>query len=213
MTLDDSALDFFEGAVRVLDERGLIDPRRVVLSGFSGSSTTTAYSLTQSNRFTAAIVTTQGSRDAILCYLNSNLRLCRGVAKRYGYELPWDSRTGMLASSPAWNVEKIRTPLLMQLPEVEYLGAMQLYSAMMDYGRGVEVYVFPESYHFKHRPRHRLAVYDRNVDWIDFWLRDRENARAQTAGQYERWRAMRESQCLMSGSEAGKVPPPWYCGR
>lgn len=206
-----SALDFFEDAVRSLDRRRIIDSDRVVLTGFSGSSTDTAFAISQSTAFTAAVVTTQGSTDAIICYVTAAYRSCADQARKEGYKKPYDSRDGFLKYSPAWNVEKITAPLLMQLADVEYVPMMQLYGAMLDYGRAVEMDIFPGAYHYKNKPRQRLAVYNRNVDWINYWLRGLVSSEPRNANQNRRWSAMRESQCKLFTGDGALPRPPWYC--
>lgn len=208
-----SGLDFYEDAVRELAEEGVIDPRRVLLTGFSGSATNTAMAITRSQMFTAAAVTTKGSLDAIACYLASHYRSCADWAREDGPPLPYDSRSGILAKSPAWNADKITAPLLMQLPETEYTGMMQLYGAMTDYGRAVEMVIFPDAYHYKHQPRQRLAVYERNVDWAEFWLRGRLSDDVRDAPQNARWTQMRERQCTLFVGDDALSNPPWYCAR
>lgn len=202
-------LDFFEDAVSVLDEMGVADPKRVAVSGFSASATAVTYALFKSNRFTASIITTQGYMDPMTCYLNSAQGLCR-VYNAARWPLPYDSATGRYAEfSPARHVTDIRTPLLMQLADVEYQAMMQLHSAMLDYNRPVELYVFPDEYHHKRQPRHRLAVYNRNFDWIAFWLRGIERDGTDQS-QYLRWREMRVRQCQLF-AESPAEQQPWYC--
>lgn len=211
VSADLSALDFFEDAIRILAEGGVADPDRVVLSGFSASTTHTTFALTASSKFTAAIVTTGGSFDASVCYLAANYRSCESSSQRLGYPRPFDSRDGILKDSPAWNADKIRAPLLMQLPEAEYREMMQLYGSMREYGRAVEMYVFADAYHYKNNPRQRLAVYDRNIQWIDFWLKGVESARAEASSQNRRWREMRDQQCALPPSDQGADRAMWYC--
>lgn len=204
-------LDFFEDAVRQLDEAGLIDPDRVMLTGFSGSATDTAAAISRSGTFTAAAVMTTGSLDAILCYLASHYRSCANLSKAAGHPLPYDSRNGFLAHSPAWNADRITAPLLMQLPEPEYPSMMQLYGALLDYGRAVEMIIFSDAFHYKSQPRQRLSVYGRNVDWAEFWLRGRTSEDPADALQNARWVAMREQQCRLFAGEGAPGDPPWYC--
>lgn len=210
-TASASSLDFFEQAVDVLSGMQIIDPTRVVISGFSATATHATATLTKSRKFTAAIVTTGGSFDAIACYLAANYRSCEARAKREGFERPYDARDGFLRSSPAWNAEKIITPLLMQLPETEYASMMQLYGALMAYNRPVEMYVFAGAYHYKNNPRQRLTVYDRNVDWIEFWLKGVESRRTGSADQNARWRQMRAEQCASASAEEESGGAMWYC--
>lgn len=206
-----SGTGFFENAVEQLTSAGAIDPERVLLSGFSGSATNTAYAITRSNSFTAAIVTTGGSMDAGACYQAANYRSCEQNAKREGYGRPYDTRDGYLKDSPAWNADKIRAPLLMQLPESEYAGMKQLYGALLEYDRATEMYVFADAFHYKNNPRQRLAVYDRNVAWADFWLKGVETSSPDHVGQYERWNRLREGQCALPELGAEPAGLPWYC--
>lgn len=211
ITGDLSALDFVEAAVDELSTAAIADRTRVVISGYSATAGFTTSTLTQSSKFTAAIVTTAGSFDAIACYLSATYRSCERKAKEQGFERPYDAREGILKKSPAWNAEKIRAPLLMQLPESEYPEMMQLYGALLDYGRAVEMYVFAGAFHYKSDPRQRLTVYDRNVEWIDFWLKGLEAPRLDSADQYQRWRKMREGQCASPLDGSGVEDRPWYC--
>ncbi|RYG31700.1 MAG: hypothetical protein EON93_12505, partial [Burkholderiales bacterium] len=121
---------------------------------------------------------------------------------------PYDTRTGYLRRSPAFNADRIKTPLLMQLGETEHREMLQLWSSLRDYGRAVEMIVYPEGLHIKNNPRQRLSVYQRNVDWVEFWLRGRE--RRGEATEYERWRIMREKQCKLFDDSDG-ARRPVYC--
>ncbi|MBI1215954.1 MAG: Atxe2 family lasso peptide isopeptidase [Alphaproteobacteria bacterium] len=209
--VEKSAFDFFNDAVDKLDKQGLIDRDRVALTGFSGSATDTTYVLTWSHAFAAAVVTTEGSQDAIGCYLVSVAGNCQRVSKQDGYRVAYDSRTGLLANSPAWNAERITTPLLVQISDAEYVSMLQLFSAMRDLGRAIDMYVFPDAFHYKHDPRQRLAVYDRNLAWMDFWLRGIETATPSRAKEIERWRLMKARQCDLFSGEVVHARPPWYC--
>lgn len=206
-----SSLGLFEDAVNILVKAGIADRDRVALSGFSGSSTAAAYAVTASPAFTAAIVTTRGSSDALTCYLSSHYRSCERGAERDGSGWPYDRRDGYLKNSPAWNADKVTAPFLMQLPEAEYHAMMQFYGALLHYDRAVEMYVFPGSYHYKHDPRQRQTVYDRNVDWIDFWLKGVDPTRVDAETTAVRWRGMRDRQCAVTNGNPAHDHAMWYC--
>lgn len=205
-----STQDLFENTVEVLAERGLIDPARVAAAGFSGSTTGLSYALTQTDRFATAMFTTNGSMDVVRCYLAASMDACGRNARARGFKPPYDVRDGYLMESPAWNAERIRTPVLMQLAEVEHREMLQLWGALRDQGRPAEMYVFPDAFHYKHLPRQRLAVYERNIDWIAFWLRGDERSAPTAPEQYVRWRLLREQQCQLFRDRSGSTP--WYCG-
>lgn len=80
----------------------------------------------------------------------------------------------------------------MQMSEQEYRISLDYAIAMIRAHRS-DVYVFPHEAHQKFQPRHKLAVYERNLDWFRFWLQDFEDVGPAKAAQYDRWRAMREA--------------------
>jgi dipeptidyl aminopeptidase/acylaminoacyl peptidase len=204
-----SIADFLEDAVRVLDKRGVADPQRVAIAGFSGSTTGVAFALTQTTRYAAAIVTTTGSADVVTCYLHANTGQCRRLAEQAGYKPPFDSRSGYWSRSPAWHADQIATPLLMQLGEAEHASMLQLHGALLDYDRAVEMVIFAGAHHFKHEPRQRLSVYQRNIDWVRFWLRG--ETREGMIDQYERWRALRVRHCDTLDVAQPAIESPWFC--
>lgn len=203
--------DFFEDVIDQLSRRGIVDERRVAASGFSGSAAGLAYTLHNSAKFTAAILTTESFLDPINCYLAGNYGTCRENQERRGYELPYDAREGYYHDiSPAWNAGKITTPILMQLPVVEYAAMMQLHTALGDYDRAVDMYIFADEYHIKRHPRHLLAVYERNIAWVDFWLKGEEPL-DRADDELPRWREFRKKQCALFKSGQGNMQQPWYC--
>ena len=56
------------------------------------------------------------------------------------------------------------------------------------------MFAFPNEPHQKFQPRHKLAVYERNLDWFRFWLKDEEDPNPAKADEYERWRELRKQQ-------------------
>lgn len=82
----------------------------------------------------------------------------------------------------------------MQLPDREYLGALESYTALRAYDNPVELAVFPDEYHIKWQPAHRLATYSRSLDWFDFWLRGVKDPDPLKLDQYRRWEKLRDHQ-------------------
>ena len=99
--------------------------------------------------------------------------------------------------------------MLMQMAEEEYRAALDYYVPMVRAGAAVEMYAFPHAEHWKFLPRQKLASYERDLDWFRFWLQGFEDKGLRKAGQYARWRAMRERTCA-NAIEAGDAMP-WYC--
>jgi len=95
--------------------------------------------------------------------------------------------------SLALNAQQIDTPILMQLPDEEFLGAIDSVTALQDAGKPVSLYVFPDENHSKWQPAHRLAVYTRNLDWFDFWLKGEVDPDPSKRDQYLRWQKLRDT--------------------
>ncbi|WP_210412671.1 hypothetical protein [Luteimonas granuli] len=103
--------------------------------------------------------------------------------------------------SPALKLDRVRAPILFQLPEQEYMYALDYVIPLMRTHRA-DVYVFSHEPHQKFQPRHKLAAYERNVDWFRFWLQGYEDGAASKQAQYARWREMRAE----SGKSAADKP-------
>jgi hypothetical protein len=82
--------------------------------------------------------------------------------------------------------------LLLQLADDEYAMSLEAFTALREQGKPVDMYVFPDEHHNKVQPAHRLAIYERNVDWFSFWLQGRIDPDPAKADQYAHWRTLRE---------------------
>src|SRR3546814_3313853 len=74
--------------------------------------------------------------------------------------------------SPTLNLDRIKAPILMQMPEQEYIHALD-YTIPLIPDHRADLYVFPHEPHQKFQPRPKLAAYERNLDWFRFWLQGR----------------------------------------
>ena len=80
----------------------------------------------------------------------------------------------------------------MHMPDGEFIGSLGFITAMEAHDNPIEAYVFQDEYHTKYWPQHRKAVYERNVDWLNFWLRDEESNDPLLEARNQRWRKFRE---------------------
>jgi dipeptidyl aminopeptidase/acylaminoacyl peptidase len=191
-----SPLDGIEQIIGELAKRGLIDTGRVGICGLSHGSEITNYAISHSNAFAAAIADGGSARDPLFYYLKSES--WNTLFKSWGLEgPPYEANLPKWQQmSPALNAGRMTAPLLMNAPDSEYVIGLQQYWEMRDHHRPVEMWIFPDEGHIKHQPIHRLVVYDRNVDWFDFWLRNVRDPDPAKTSQYKRWdelRAERES--------------------
>lgn len=169
---------------------GVVDPKRIGLTGLSDGTTTAWYLLSNTSLFAATSVST-------CCADPKTDQILGGLAweaerQRFGYPAPTDDNAGFWSPvSPAMNAGRIAGPVLMQLADDEYLRALEAFSAFRTKGPPVEMYVFPDEHHIKWQPAHRLAIYERNLDWFSFWLQGRMDPSPAKAAQYARWCALR----------------------
>jgi dipeptidyl aminopeptidase/acylaminoacyl peptidase len=184
-------LSSLDAGIALLISRGIVDANNIGITGSSDGSTTVQFALVQHpTLFKAAAV---GS----CCVEPTGMMIYAGTGvaderRAWGYPPPsgpgdkaWQSL------SIAWNADRIRTPLLLHLADHELLIALETYMALRSQKRPAELYVFPNEFHLKWQPAHRLAIYTRNLDWFNFWMLHRTDADPVKAKQYERWSAMR----------------------
>jgi hypothetical protein len=119
----------------------------------------------------------------------------------WGLGAPEDTPARWRLLSPALNVDRIRAPVLMQLPEQEGATVRELYARLTNSPTPAELYLFPHEPHIKVQPRHIYAVNVRNLDWFRFWLQGYEDPDPAKAAQYRRWRVLDERRRASS-------PPP-----
>lgn len=171
--------------------RGVADPNRIGITGLSDGVSTTGFALINSDRFAAASIST-------CCEDQRTVMTYGGIAwadwNRSVRNFPLATEDGddfWRPMSLALNAGRIDTPILMQLADREYLIGLETFTALREQGKAVEMHVAPDEYHVRVHPLHRLAEYERDLDWFAFWLQGQEDPAPDKRAQYERWRAMR----------------------
>ena len=199
-------MDIYDSAVRTLDERGLIDKERVGLIGFSLTGWYVQFALAHSIVHYAAATTT----DNIMYSMGTYWYVHRnGMMDQYDhlYGGPPYGETfkNWAAYSVSFNLDKIRTPLLMEemgyghaydpdTPPPNLATAYEVFAGLSRLAKPVELYYYPRELHLPDHPRARLASLQRNIDWYRFWLQGVDHGESDDPRQYDRWRAMASSQ-------------------
>jgi dipeptidyl aminopeptidase/acylaminoacyl peptidase len=189
-----SPLASLEAATKMLDEMGIIDRRRKGLTGLSYGSEITCFTITHSDLFQAAAASSASARDPILYYLANNY--IRRILKQWGLGgLPDAAAAARWQElSPAINAARVKAPLLIQAADSEYLYGLQFYTALREHHKPVEFIIYADEGHIKNQPKHKYEVYQRNLDWFNFWLQGKEDPDPAKAEQYVRWRDFRKLQ-------------------
>ncbi|HAG35740.1 MULTISPECIES: Atxe2 family lasso peptide isopeptidase [Sphingomonadales] len=178
-----------ELAVRRAVETGAVDPTRMGISGFSDGGSTVQWALINSDLFQVA---SMGSccEDLYSFALAAGPRFTeylRDMGYRYfepGAETFWEPMSLIL------NVDRIDVPILIQAGDSEYEGSLDVVETFSHNNKAIELYVFPDESHVKWQSSHRLAMYERVVEWFEFWLMGRLNCNPSREAQYARWSAM-----------------------
>ena len=185
-------------AVRRLAQEGIIDLARVGISGFSHGEEIAGYAVIHNDLFHAAV----GAQnyDPFFYFLGSDE--WHDIFEQWGLS-GWPH--GEI--NPTWrkiamsmNVDKIATPILENTSDTEYLVTLSTYRSLRDAGKPIELYIYPNELHVRNQPGHRLEIYDRNLDWFRFWLKDEQDPDPRKAEQYRRWNQLRDEASRNQGS-------------
>jgi dipeptidyl aminopeptidase/acylaminoacyl peptidase len=188
-----SPMASLEKAVKMLDEMGIIDPNRKGLTGLSFGAEITTFTISHSDLFQAAAASGAGARDPIFYYLAHN-SWWRQLFKQWSLD---GYPEGEVAAkwqelSPALNAARVKAPLLLQVADDIYISCLQLHTSMKELNKPVEMIIFADEGHIKNQPKHRYEIYQRNLDWFNFWLQGKEDTASEKRQQYMRWRSMQE---------------------
>lgn len=173
---------------------GAVDPSHIGLTGLSDGSSTLIYALFNGHIKYAAMATSSCcSTETVTGMLDGPVEA--KIFQAMGYPKLTSSDTSFWKTfSMRVNANRMNTPLLIQVPDREYLGALEGYTALIEQGKPAEMYVFPDEFHVKWQPSHRLATYQRSVDWFRFWLKGEADPNPDKVSQYKRWEAIRAIQ-------------------
>jgi len=184
-----------ERGIGILEQTGLIDPARIAVTGLSDGTAITYWALTHSKRRFAAAIVSSAAPEPIEYYLTSPF-FRQWMREEMGIDFSKDGagKRFYQVFAPSQNAERIQAPLLLNLPDAEVLLTMQTITTLRELNKPFEAYVFPNEYHEKWQPVHRYNIYRRNVQWLQFWLQDREVDDPVDPMQYGRWRELRARQ-------------------
>ena len=162
-------LSSLDGLIDRLIAEGIVDPKRIGITGQSDGATLASYALINSrHRFAAAALSTCCRDPSIMTNLGPAFQ---AWYRKIGFPSPagpeddfW--KQGSLGLNPGLP----STPMLIQSAEFEFRMALPTIETLRSRGWPVEMYIFPNEGHVKIQPAHRLAVYERSVDWFVKWF-------------------------------------------
>jgi dipeptidyl aminopeptidase/acylaminoacyl peptidase len=149
--------------------KGIADPDRLGIAGWSYGGYMAEWAVTQTTRFKAAV------SGAGMANLISEFGTEEGPAyDEWFWGLPYERPEGFLNSSPFLYVKNAKTPTLILQGEADPIDpigqSQELYRGLKRYGVETELVLYPREPHGFQEPKHRVDVENRLLAWFDKYL-------------------------------------------
>ncbi len=157
--------------IDALIARGIADPERLGIAGWSYGGFLSAWAITQTDRFRAASI---GAPVVDLLAMEGTSDI-PGFITSFFDAVPWRAGDLIRAHNPLSHVAKAKTPALIQHGiddlRVPISQSLMLRQALEDLGVPVTMVVYPRTLHAPREPKLRIDVMKRNVWWFEKWVR------------------------------------------
>ena len=159
--------------VKDLVDRGIADPKRLGIGGWSYGGYMSEWAITQTDMFKAAV------SGAGLSNLISEYGTEQGPSyDEWFYGLPYEPEkvAGFLNSSPFVHLKNVKTPTLILQGDADPVDppgqSQELYRGLKRYGVETELVVYPREPHGFHEEKHLLDRLNRILAWYDKHLKE-----------------------------------------
>lgn len=156
--------------IDTLIERGIADPDRLGIMGWSYGGYLTAFAITQTRRFRAASV---GAGITNLVSFAGTADIPGFIRSYFGTDF-WDDAALWIERSAVFNVGNVTTPTLIQHGEedlrVPLSQGLELYTALKQRGVPVQMVIYPRQGHGVGEPKLQIDVMRRNLEWFERWV-------------------------------------------
>lgn len=156
--------------VEHLQKKGMIDTSRMGVMGWSQGGYISAFLATNTNIF-KAISVGAGISNWVTYYVNTDIT---PFTRQYLQATPWNDMAIYLKTSPMTNINKARTPTLIQHGEfdrrVPIPNAYELYRGLQDRGVPSKLIVYKGFGHGINKPKERLAAIWHNWQWFNKYV-------------------------------------------
>jgi dipeptidyl aminopeptidase/acylaminoacyl peptidase len=163
--------------VKDLVERGIADPNRLGIGGWSYGGYMAEWAITQTNDFKVA-VSGAGMANLISEFGTED----HPAGDEWFYGVPWEKPEGFLNSSPFIHLKNAKTPTLVLQGDADPVDppgqSQELYRGLKRYGVETELAVYPREPHGFHEEKHLLDRLNRILAWYDKYLKNTPPAAA-----------------------------------
>jgi len=201
--------------VDMLVNRGIADPERLGIIGFSWGGGLAAYGITQTARFTAAVLKEPAGIDDRAAFRASwgnpltrkNNMSLTPVRSPYGDDsasLAW-----LRQESPIDHVHAVETPTLSEYGVKNLNGwyGNQFYQALQYFGVPSEFILYPRIAHAFAEPALLADSFRRELAWFDYWLLRKPYPNPKYQAVYDAWRRRAASRAESPAGGAQSPPP------
>lgn len=163
----------FEDVTAAVDDaiaRGIADPKRLGVGGWSYGGILTNHVITKTDRFKAAI---SGASEVV--YIGNYGHDIYQKEWEWELGLPWENREAWEKITPFYDIAKVTTPTLVIGGKddwnVPVVNSEQLYQALKRLGVPTELVVYPDEDHSIDRPSFVRDRYERYLAWYRKYLK------------------------------------------
>ena len=175
-----SAVEALVPAVKAVLERGFIDRERIGLVGHSWGGYQTAFAVTQTDLFSAAVAgapLTNLISMYLSIYWNTGSTDARIFEIDQGrMEVPfWEDLDAYMRNSPLFSIQQLNTPLLVAFGDedgaVDWHQGIELYNAARRAGKDMVLLVYEGENHSLAKKTNQLDYHRRIRQWFDHYLK------------------------------------------
>ncbi len=150
---------------------GVADPDRLAVMGWSYGGFMTSWTITQTNRFKAAVI---GAGVTNLWSFTGTADVTSFIPDYFGGE-PYEAFENYRKHSPITHINNVTTPTLVLHGEADVrvpLGqGIEYYNALKTRGVTAKMVTYPRQPHGPREPKFVLDIMQRHLDWVDKYVR------------------------------------------
>jgi len=193
-------MEMWESAIAMLDERGIVDPSKVGIMGFSRTGWMIEFMLAHSRvNFAVASAMDNVQYSFGEYWLESTEGSRKQYDAMYGGPPYGATLKNWLDFSVSFNLDRIHTPLLLELNGYgvhdDVPGMMpvnmgmqsEVFTGLTRLGKPVDFYYYPTANHRMDQGKTHAAELNRVYEWFRFWLQGYEDEDPAKRVQYELW--------------------------
>jgi dipeptidyl aminopeptidase/acylaminoacyl peptidase len=195
--------------------RGIADPDQLGILGFSYGGTLTAYAITLTDRFKAAVYG-EGSPDILRWYdypYTSALGLLKDM---WGFGNPYEPKdiASAIEQSSLFRLDRVHTPVLVEAGEKSgWKSDRAYYRGLRHFNVPSEFYVYPRSGHGWDEPMLMQDAFHRHIAWFNYWIKNKPYPDPKKRQDYDVWKHLRgslEDSCVGIASSRSQCLEPIF---